>query len=395
MKILLLANKLPYPANDGSSIAIARMIEGFVADGIELTVLVLNTKKHFKSPHHIPPQIKEHVRFEIVEVNTNPNPINAFFNLFQSLPFHVSRFYQKAVTRKLVALLRQSTFDVVQAEGLFLMPYAKIVKEYSQAKIALRAHNIEHLIWKRATENESNLALKQYLRLQTHKLKRYEMYCAAVADAVIPISPVDAAFFKTYNKHVFTTPCGITLPDTPPKPPVQNRFFHLGAMDWLPNQQGVDWLIEKVWPLVYHANNTLELHLAGRAMPQRLLNLNVPGITVQGEVDNASKFRTAHGVMLVPLLAGSGMRIKIIEGLAEGLPILSTHIGAEGIQAEHGKNIWLSTNPEDFAAAMLYLASDRQRCIDLGKNAAILAAEVYQNHRLISNLAEFYKRTWQ
>ena len=395
MKILLLANKLPYPANDGSSIAIARMIEGFLANGVELTVLTLNTKKHHKDPAAIPQNVKDNVRFEILDVDTNPSVGNAFLNLFQRLPFHVSRFFQKKVAARLEALLKENEFDVVQAEGLFMMPYKRIVWQHSKARVVLRAHNIEHLIWQRTAESETKPVLRQFLRTQTKKLKRYEIYCAQKADAVIPISPVDAAFFEELNTNVHTVPCGVNLLHPGPERLAPNRFFHLGAMDWLPNQQGVSWLIKEVWPLVQKENPSLELHLAGRAMPQWLSELTSPGITVHGEVENAETFRRDHGVMLVPLLAGSGMRIKIIEGLAEGLPMISTTIGAEGIVAENGREIVLADSAEDFARAIITLANDRQRCIEIGKNAATLAAKSYQNQALIKDLADFYTHTWQ
>ena len=395
MNILLLANKLPYPANDGSSIAVARMIEGFIANGISLTVLALNTKKHHKDPADIPAHVRAYVTFHSVDVDTNPSVGNAFLNLFQRLPFHVSRFFQKKVATRLEALLKETDFDVVQAEGLFMMPYKRLIWQNSKAKLVLRAHNIEHLIWKRAAENQTKPILKQFLRAQAHKLKRYETYCARIADAVLPISPVDAQFFSAFNQRVHTVPCGVDVQPLMPVALAPNRFFHLGAMDWLPNQQGVQWLIQHVWPLVYAKNANLELHLAGRAMPQWLLNVKSPGITVHGEVAHAKTFRQAHGVMLVPLLAGSGLRIKIIEGLAEGLPIISTAIGAEGIHAVQGESILIANTADAFAAAMLALTNDMQRCAEIGKNAATLAAKTYQNKEIIADLAEFYTHTWQ
>lgn len=394
MRILLLCNKLPYPSNDGSSIAIARMIEGYIQAGAELTVLSLNTKKHFKDPESIPPAIKKAARFEIVEVDTNPTMGNAFANLFQRLPFHVSRFFQKSVAQRLEQLLDEATFDIVQCEGIFMMPYKQIVWKKSMAKIVLRAHNVEHLIWERTTQEESKPVLKAFLKAQSAKLKRYEIHCTTKADAILPISPVDASFFTAYNEHVYTVPCGIAQVAANQNINCKS-FFHLGAMDWLPNQLGIDWLLKEVWPKVMARDSKLKLHLAGRAMSDELLKLKLPGVQVHGEVENAQTFRAEHGVMLVPLHAGSGMRIKIIEGFAEGIPVIATKIGAEGIEAENGKNILLADKAQEFADAILNIANDGATCKSIGKNAATLATEKYLNQTLMTDLVRYYKNTWQ
>ena len=393
MKILLLCNKLPYPANDGSSIAIARMIEGLVAANVELTVLSLNTKKHYKNSNDIPEAIQKKVRFEIVEVDTNPTIGNAFVNLFERLPFHVSRFYQKDVAQKLEALLAETEFDIVQAEGLFMMPYKRIVWEKSKAKVVLRAHNIEHLIWQRTADEHPMAVTRSFLRMQVKKLKRYENYCAANADAVIPISPVDQPFFQAINPTTHTSVCGMDEFHKHGKYHPM-RFFHLGAMDWLPNKLGVNWLLKEVWPKVISQSPNLELHLAGRSMDDKLVKNKQPGVFIHGAVDDAVAFRAEHGTMLVPLLSGSGLRIKIIEGLAEGLPIISTTIGAEGIAVTDTKDIMLADTAEAFANAILHMAKDQALSSQIGKNAATLAAKNYQNSTIIKDLVQFYSQTW-
>jgi len=136
------------------------------------------------------------------------------------------------------------------------------------------------------------------------------------------------------------------------------------------------------------------LHLAGRAMSEKLLGMKAEGIIVHGEIDDASNFRKNHGIMLVPLLAGSGIRIKIIEGLAEGIPVISTDIGAEGIPAKHEKEIIYANSAQDFASAMLQLANNAELCQQIGKNAAILAEQNYLNKNLANRLMAFYSSAW-
>ncbi len=392
MKILMLCNKLPYPANDGSSIAMARMIEGFIEEKSEVTVLCLNTLKHRKDPDKIPANIKKAVLFEIVEVNTNPTRRKAFANLFQKLPFHVSRFYQEEVAEKLAEILRKNAFDVVQLEGIFMMPYFRLIRENSEAKVALRPHNVEHQIWERAIPT-SKPVMRAFLKNQTKKLRRYEHWCAKEVDGLVPISENDTKYFSVFNKKIITIPCGIDA--IQPNAKVNNKsFFHLGAMDWLPNQQGIDWLLDEVWPIVMEKDSSLKLHLGGRAMSKEFMSREITGVVIHGEVDNADNFRKEHGVMLVPLLAGSGIRIKIIEGLAQGLPIVSTRIGAEGIPGRHGENILLAETADDFASSILELANNPEKCKAIGEKAALLATENFMNKNLANRLLAFYNGAW-
>jgi glycosyltransferase involved in cell wall biosynthesis len=167
--------------------------------------------------------------------------------------------------------------------------------------------------------------------------------------------------------------------------------FHIGAMDWLPNIEGVEWLINKVWiPGIQPVKNDLKLFLAGRNMPEKFFSLNRPTIVNDGEVADAKKYMASKTIMLVPLLSGGGMRVKIAEGMASGKTIISTRIGAEGIPYTENKNIVIADTVEEFTKAILHCVQEKSFCKNIAENARILAGECFDNEKIGLNLIEFY-----
>jgi polysaccharide biosynthesis protein PslH len=162
-------------------------------------------------------------------------------------------------------------------------------------------------------------------------------------------------------------------------------------MDWMPNQQAVSWFVKNVWPTIYNQLPEARFYIAGRNMQGWVKSLSVPGVIVAGEVEDAFGFINSKSVMVSPLLSGSGMRIKIIEGMAMGKAIVSTAIGAEGIDCTSGENILIADEPATFAAVVIDLLKNPSKISDLGTAAHQLAGQRYDNQRIIRELTEFYK----
>ena len=154
-------------------------------------------------------------------------------------------------------------------------------------------------------------------------------------------------------------------------------------MNWIPNEEGMKWFLDKVWPIVHDRLPTLKLYLAGRFMPEWLLKSQLPNVEVVGEVADAQQFINSKSIAIVPLLSGSGIRIKIIESMALGKAIVSTRMGAEGIAIREGIDILVADTPEDFAYAVESLANSQQRTTEMGAKARISIEESYDNRKII------------
>ena len=167
--------------------------------------------------------------------------------------------------------------------------------------------------------------------------------------------------------------------------------FHIGALDWSPNQEGLDWFIKRIWPRLNKKYPKLKFYIAGRNAPGYIRNINKPNVVFLGEVDDAYQFMAGKSIMIVPLLSGSGMRIKIIEGMALSKSIVSTSIGAEGIGVTHDQNIIIADDPEYFAEGIERLLNNFDKFEALGSDARAFVDENYDNLSISKSLLGFYK----
>lgn len=395
--MLQICNKAPYPANDGSSIAIYNMSRGLIENGVELHLLTINTKKHFKPDAGVPAFFKEQTRYRSVFKNTNTSLPGAFLNLFSSRSYFVSRFLFGEFSRALAETLEKNQFDIVQLEGLFMGVYIPLIRKLSKAKLVLRAHNVEHFIWNRHIANEKRLLRRYYLKLQNTRLKRYELEVLAQVDAVVPISNNDSKAFAELGCKTPMHTCitGVNIAEyrqTPTAAEKQSTVFYFGSMDWLPNQEAVTWFLNNCWEKVHQAVPSARFIVAGRGMPLEFFHFTGPNILIVENVENGRQFYQQHQVMIVPLWSGSGLRIKIIEGMAHGKAIVSTAIGAEGIGYTDGHNIFIANSAELFADRVIELLKNAQLRQRLSENAATHAAENFDNSVVVSHLVEFYRK---
>jgi len=396
MKVFFICNKSPFPPREGGPLAMNANIQSLLKAGHEVKVLALNTNKYFIKDSEIPEEYREKTGIEFVYTDLSIKPIDAFLNLFSSKSYHIERFVTNEIKNKIADILKKEKFDIVQLEMLYMTPYVDTIKKFSDAKIVLRSHNIEHLIWDRITEITKNPLKKWYIANLTRKLKNFELNNLNVYDGIITISKKDAQYFKEQD-------CTIPLEEVPfgvevneYQPDDQNfefpSLFHLGSMNWVPNEEGIKWFIEKVWPLFSNQYPDVKLYLAGRMMPDWLNHLNIKNIEVLGEVEDAKEFINSKAVMIVPLFSGSGIRIKIIEGMALGKAIISTTIGAEGINYTHGKDIFIGDDPDSFMAGIEKCFSDKATCQHLGNNARLLIEKQHSLEHVVEKLESFYHR---
>jgi glycosyltransferase involved in cell wall biosynthesis len=396
LKILQICNKAPFPPNDGSSIAIYNMAKGLMGNGVDLNLLTINTKKHFKPDEDVPEDFRKLTKYESVYKNTSTSAFGAFLNLFSTTSYFVSRFNIRSFRKKLIAVLKSQRFDIVQLEGLFMGVYIDAIRKHTDAKIVLRAHNIEHLIWRRHIANVRPSLKRSYLSLQNSRLKRYEHSVWMKVDAIVPISVTDEKQFRAlgYNKPLCTVITGVDVrtyqnkPDLSEKP---NTVFYFGSMDWLPNQEAARWFLNNCWEKVHASVPAARFIIAGRGMPLEFFHITRPNVQIVENVEDSKGFFHQHQIMLVPLRSGSGVRIKIIEGMAYGKAIVSTTIGAEGINYTDGKNILIADDSDDFASKVINLLKDPAKRKELEKNAAEVGRTEFDNGKIAAKLVAFYE----
>jgi glycosyltransferase involved in cell wall biosynthesis len=394
VRILQITKKFPWPVKDGEVIGIINLTTGFAAQGHQLTVLSLNTKKHYFPPQNLPAGIKNTARFIAVDIDTAVNPFKAFLNLFTFRSYNIERFYSAAFQNKIAELLKQQQFDLILLEGIYLMRYIDTIRANTRAKVLLRPHNVEYIIWQRLCETETNPLKKLYLRLLAKRMKRFELENMNRADIIIPVSETDMNIFLRHGCKLpyMAVPIGYAFDALPPiDEHEENAVAFIGGMDWIPNREGIEWFVNKVWPIVIEQVPAARFYLAGRNFPAEIRNLNVKGVTIAGEVEDAKTFILSKSISIVPLFAGSGMRVKIIEAMALGRAIVSTTVGAESLACTHEKDILIADNAEAFAAAVIKALQNKNIRMQLGKNAQQLIRDKYDNNKLCSAIIDFCK----
>lgn len=399
MKILMLCNKSPWPKREGGPIAMHAMISGLLQAGHSVKVLAANTNKYNVDPETIPADFKEKTAIEFVNIDLSLSIWGALFNFLKGTSYHVSRFHTKAFAQKITEILLHDTFDIIQLETLHMATYLDIIRKYSKAPVVLRAHNIEHKIWQRIAENCPNPVKRIYINHLYRTLRRFEIGVLNKMDGIVAITPVDARNFDrlSHSSNIVSIPFGINLETLPVNPvqPAEPSLFHIGTMNWFPNEEGIRWLIDEVWPKVSQRLPEIELHLAGRYMPEWLQKLSVPRITVDGEVPDVWEYMQRFSIMVVPLFSGSGIRIKIVEAMTAGKAIITTAIGAEGINYENGQHLIIAKDARSFTDAVVKLCNDKQLRDSLGKNARMLIAKEHDNKKLMNKLTAFYDELLQ
>ncbi len=382
-KILILSHKPPYPIIDGGSIAIAQVLEALLEQEYHVTFLCMETDKH--PARSI---TRTNLNFKIIYVNTKLKIASALSNLFSKQSYILSRFNQKEFREALKNILKKDNFDAIIFESLFTSAYLDTVNELSTAKKIYRAHNIEHHIWFEQSNQNNNILKKWYLKNQASRLKNEEIKFWNAIESILSISQTDLTHI-TNHCPTPTHKLGLHIEKRHLEHSDQSTkidFFHLGAMDWLPNQDGMNWILQDVFPKVKQLESSAEIHLAGRAMPKKLKTRIQDGYINHKEVDDALDFMSKHKVMLVPLFSGSGIRVKIMEGMALGKCIISTSIGVKGINCMNKKNILIADTENEFIKAMCFCIQNPDKVNEIGNEAKKYALENFSKEHITNKL---------
>ena len=422
MKILVVGNRVPWPLHDGGAIATYGMLRSLAENGAEVDFFSFNTKKHF-AENAIIEKYFGFCKVHLVSLDAGVKPLNALWNLLFGGSYHLERYDDLEAAVELYDLIQSSNYDCVMVEGLYSMPITRrVMKQMSvrpnnggmdvdprnsnetiqkePIKWVYRSHNLEYQIWERLAISTPQPLKKWYLALQSKRLKRAEIDAWCRMDAIVPIVETDSLVIRTAlteiqqinsgdsdsrqpKIHVYQPGIAIERPFAFIHQPMS--LFHIGSMEWQANEQGVMWFLNKVWPLVLSAQPNAKFHLAGKGLSKQDPRFFQSGIVNHGEVSNAEDFMHQHGVMIVPIQAGSGIRIKTLEAMALGVPIVSTSIGAQGLAVSDDIEIKLADQPNDFASAICTLLSSPAKSQEMTTQAR---KYVELHHNLKRNTAE-------
>jgi len=434
MQILQLCKKFPYPLKDGESVAVTYLSKALHDLGCQLDLLAMNTTKHYTRPEDIPADYDHYNEIVLSDLDNRIKAKDALFNLFTKESYHVVRYISGNYTEKLIQLLSKKKYDIIQLETLYLAPYVPVIRAHSDARIAMRSHNVESEIWQRIAQNTPRGLKKWYVNLLANRLQKFELDHLNDYDMMVAITERDLQQFRKMGCTIagHTTPIGLDMreyvgdesnavyPPAPSEggdfslreklstsvsPPLEGvggwttqstnqkslSLSFIGSLDWMPNLEGLTWFLENVWEKVIEKYPNITLHIAGRNTPHWLQKKAIKGVIIHGEVEDAREFITAHPIMIVPLLSGSGMRVKILESMALSRVTIATTLGLEGIDAEAGKEVLIADIADDFVQQIGFCMENENALAQLGARARTFIEEHFDNKKIAARLLEFYR----
>ena len=396
MKVLILTNRVPFPPNSGYPIVVYNTIKGLLKLGVEITLFSLNTNKHRVDTDDIYDPVFEQINFHVFHLDTEVNVWGALNNLFSDQSYNVSRYFDEDAARLLEDILREDEFDIIQFEGLFVVPYLDIVKANSRAKVIYRAHNIEFEVWERIARIERFTPRRRYLEFLARRLRHYETEQANRFHQVFAISEQDRQSIVRFGcetaLEVFPVALDFEKYITDQSKTSFPTLFHLGAMDWRPNKEGLEWFLEEIWPDIETLNSELRFYIAGKNMQRQFFEYDSDNLVVEGEVFDAVEFMNSKAIMIVPLLSGSGMRVKIIEGMAMRKCIIATSMAAEGIRCQHGKDILIADTADEFYRAILQCVTNPTQWQGIGENARKTVERDHDINTISQRMLKVYEK---
>ncbi|MCL6511378.1 MAG: glycosyltransferase family 4 protein [Anaerolineae bacterium] len=403
MNVLLLTQVLPYPPDSGPKVKTYNVLK-YLTQHHDVTLASFVRGDQSRDVDRLRPFCAGGVHVVQMARGAVRDGAAMVRSLTTGQPWMMVRDDRAAMRDLVDRLVREMRFDVAHADQLNMAQYAARVPG---ARKVLDAHNALWLLYKRLAQTMSGGPRKWLLNRDWKLLKRYEGRVCHDFDGVLAVSHEDrtalleavvAATGRAADADadkMIVIPIAVDSDEVRPvqRHPNADHILHIGTMYWPPNIDGVKWFIAEVLPHIRRERPDVVFDVVGARPPQELLDMSKadPRINVTGYVEDPTPYLQQAGVMVVPLRAGGGMRVKILNAMAQALPIVTTTLGCEGIAVEHGRHVLIADSPADFARATLQVLADRAGADVLGRNGRALIESVYDYRAACRPLERLYR----
>ena len=361
--ILIITNKQVFPATDGGALAMKKLAS--ILDKKKYSINMICISKNNKSLDILKTSslISKTFKQIVFKKNMKFNLINFIISIIKNTSYQASRFYDHQIQKYIQDSIDTRKYKIIIFESIFACIYLKKLDIPNDTKTIFRAHNIEHKIWLDLAN--SNCFKKLLYRLLASQIKKMELSIPKSINYILTLSLNDEKFFhELFPKKTYNLPVHFTIKNHKTQK-IKNSIFHLGAMDWKPNAEGVKWFLNQVAPLI---NQKTRIYIAGKGMGSKYNIYKKDNILIEGEIKDANDYIANKEILFVPIFSGSGIRIKILEAMSMGIPVISTKHGAVGIPYVNGHNILIANTAQDFSKAINKLVSDKKLAQKIGNN---------------------------
>jgi polysaccharide biosynthesis protein PslH len=379
-RVLFVTSRLPFPPREGHQLRSWHVLKGLAARH-EVTLLSF---ARLDDDADAAEEMREHLAgLETFPIASERSKFALAWSLLRSAltrePFVSTKYASRAMRARIAELARDA--DVVHFDMLPLMRYADVVP--AGVPVVYNAHNVEHVLLATRARLHGHPLVRRFLDSQLPRLLGFERRACERAKLVLACSTTDAEQLRTLapGTRVEVVPNGVDLDGNRPAASANGRqkakLVFVGQMGWFPNRDGIDWFLHDIFPRIVAARQDAEFVLVGKAD-----GLEVPAevashVTLAGFVPDLRPFVHAAAVYVVPLRAGSGTRLKVLEAMALGKAIVTTTIGSEGIVLRDGKSALYADDASSFAAAVVTLLESPDLRESLGAAARKCAEQHY------------------
>ncbi|MFT5709731.1 MAG: glycosyltransferase involved in cell wall biosynthesis [Halioglobus sp.] len=377
-KLLFITPELPYPAQSGGKVKSLKLLHA-LAETYEVTLacpLKMEDAQYVDDFHAISP-CAQHLHQKVSIPRT---PVNLILSYLRGIPLNVHRTYNKQLQNNIAALAGEQ--DIVFLDHFEVYPY--LPTEYKGLTV-YHAHNAYFKMWERYAQLPGHPVIRGVAYMESRRVKEYEAMvanntdlCFAAPNDAQELTKAGVSVDKLHDTFHLGDDQQLALPDLQ-YANTEMKLMYVGFLGWEPNTQGLLWFIEQVWPKLVERHPDLRFDIVGKGPDLRLQEAASmwDGITLKGFVPNLQEIYNDARVSVAPVLFGSGMKVKVLDAMARGMPTVTTSVGAEGIDIETGKHMLVADEPAEMAMHIERLLSDPELWQLLQSESRALITERY------------------
>lgn len=392
MNILALTPALPFPLDTGGKIRNYHILKGLAASHRVTLLSFVDSEREMGYREEL---LRCCQRVEVVRCPQRPKPIRFLHLLSTRTPDLFYRFCSRRMKERVQALLEKERFDLVHFTFSYMGQYAYLLLP-GPMKV-LDAHNVEYLMVHRMEQLRLNPLMRLAWRVEWPRVRRYELSLLRQMDCCLTVSEVDRQVFRSHlpDLRVSVFPNGVDSQYFSPQNTLEEPYLAFtGWMSYVSNVDGVDFFYREIFPGIRRVRPDVKFLVVGRDPDRHLLEMarSDPALVVTGAVEDVRPYLAKSQVVVVPLRVGSGTRLKILEAMAMGKPVVSTSLGCEGLEVCDGQEILVADTPQKFAAQVLDLLRNPEQRRQVGEKGRKLVQEKYEWQSIVKGLDRLYMR---